>query len=59
MLIIFVYATILFVYCILLKCHIPIHGSHQDSSEPPLGLVPWQPPSRASPTAKAPELEQL
>lgn len=39
MLIIFVYATILFVYNILLKYHIPINSSHQNSSKSCFGLV--------------------
>lgn len=39
MLIIFVYATILFVYYILLKYHIPINSSHQNSSKSCVGLV--------------------
>lgn len=39
MLIIFVYATILFVYYILLKYHIPINNSHQNSSKSCVGLV--------------------
>lgn len=39
MLIIFVYATILFVYYILLKYHIPINSSHQNSSKSCFGLV--------------------
>ena len=39
MLIIFVYATILFVYDILLKYHIPINSSHQNSSKSCFGLV--------------------
>lgn len=39
MLIIFVYATILFVYSILLKCHILINSSHQNSSKSCFGLV--------------------
>lgn len=39
MLIIFVYATILFVYYILLKYHIPVNSSHQNSSKSCFGLV--------------------
>lgn len=39
MLIIFVYATILFVYYILLKYHIPINSSHQNSSKSCFGRV--------------------
>lgn len=39
MLIIFVYATILLVYYILLKYHIPLSSSHQNSSQSCFGLV--------------------